>query len=334
MVWPALLGTAVAVTLLQDRQRMYFLLKLICSLLTSIELRGGRKKLALGLWVLLGNTFAVYFQANIISSLQALPMDRMRSILRCEIFMHEVGIERRGMMGALLRNRFIGLDLIRFVRGGIVCQEESYMSAVKETFLRNITTYEVALHEPQYRFFELRPQYFKAIDRTLPPGRQNIAEYYLRGARCCFRLPQLLRAHSLVRIPSNYNKKTFERSMSNFMAKRLSPDREDYCRRNKMLAMADPGHLSPLCPDESDLRDGARFASSEDLWLQVSVLAIGWGISFVCAIVEWLLPRVLRLVSSLQRRGERRVARGTNLDRRHIFRSPRCKTEVLRRYSI
>lgn len=288
-VWFTLLATASAVALLQDRERMYFFLKLICSLLTSLELRGGRKKLALGLWILLGNTFTVYFQANIISSLQALPIDRVRIIPRCEYFSGASGREHRGKMGDQNLFLFAPNDLLYFVRGGILCQDENYISALTDIFLSNISTYEVAFREQQYRFLEVQPQSLWARDRALPQEQQRDPERLL-GTQCCLRLAQLLRAHALVRPYGSRRMDMFRLPMQSYMRLRLSPAYgHDDCHEES-------GTGRKRCVDRSDLRDGARFSSSEDLRLQIGVLAVGWGISLVCALVELVLLCFIRPV--------------------------------------
>lgn len=282
-LWLALLATGVAVALFQDKERTDFFLKLICSLWTPVEFRCTKKVLPFALWILFCQTFSVYFRGNITSSLHALPRDRVRSIRRCEHFKYVEGEKKRGKMGYHVAPLWHPNDLLHFVRGGILCQDESYLSLLKQHMLINISTYEVRIDEPQHRFNDLRTETFRAVDSTRPQGMQSITEVLTRK-RCCLRLAQRLRAHAVVRDTVGYRSEHFATKARQYMAKPLSSAHgEKYCEE---------GISSKLrCVSQSDLQASEETASADDLWLHCSILAVGSGVSLIFALIEWLLAR-------------------------------------------
>lgn len=216
-VWLAL----VAVALFQDRDRTDFFLKLICSLCTPVDFLSAREVLPFGLWIFFCQTFSVYFQGIITSSLHALPTNRVRSIHHCEHFKLVYGREKRGKMGSHVAFILQANGLLHSVRGGVLCQDESYLNLLRDELLSNISTYDVSIEEPQYTFNELRPISSLAVDLSKPQGMKSASGFLTE--RCCSRLAQRLRAHSVLRNRVRYRSELFRKNVRHYMAKRLSP---------------------------------------------------------------------------------------------------------------
>lgn len=198
-LWLFLIPLACAVARFHGQHFGRQLYLVLASVWTPIELTGWRHgQIAVGIWALLVQVLAYSFRANIVTSLQALPEDRIRLVYNCShLGNRKVHPDRTlAEIGFETPSEVVLYSLQYLVAGSVVCWRPEFMPRLKAHLFPRLNVYQVAVKEPPY-LIDTIDQFSVAV---IPNTRFRLFAYYATTSwNSVVRFVQLFFAHGVAK---------------------------------------------------------------------------------------------------------------------------------------